>query len=674
MDFVITRELPTVGVNRVQANKDGQILIQVKNGVILFNPNENCIGKPKKLSDLVTLARLRVPAQKLENIFSNVAHKGLPKFAEGKNASGLTDLISFKNISISDSGVSKNLKCLYLCVTDSYNGIIFNYENGSLNPICNINEEIAIIESINTELLLNEEDMNKLRINYLCWIKGISFKYLKDPIWPLVTSSLFLCFTETSRNWVYQFNCFTNKITRKFLIDFKLETENDEYILYCEQGEWRESKSKDVLSIQIIVATSRNRVIIKKCLYDISTDQWNVEENNLFFSFDDYIVNLKVHSIDNKDILSVLLPNSMEIYSLEEETNVEILLNNVITMDNLIQFNDFKLEGLIHIILSNTFGYLIHIKLNIKDFSIIGNEHYNYQEKIESEELPIFNKLNKINENNTSNSIIIDSLNIDTTGELIYMTTLPSHMKSNFKFFNEKKDDITFSIFKSTQDSKINFNNKDYFNSVYSTPILWKSIENLMFGVEGDIKKNYTNMIEGINYEGSILNNLFLNFELDSERINSVLGNEEDLLKFKRKMQRFIANEILKLIESHKIATNSEEDLFIYFQYSKLLNKNIPEKSICKLRVQGKNNNIYERFDASMIDIDKCIKEGGIVQSLEGHYWKLCDVTLLPILSPIVKHCGNCNSVKVSGGSGEVLSKVMEATPLCPFCGGRYVE
>lgn len=169
----------------------------------------------------------------------------------------------------------------------------------------------------------------------------------------------------------------------------------------------------------------------------------------------------------------------------------------------------------------------------------------------------------------------------------------------------------------------------------------------------------------------SLLKELFLNPELDKERVANVIGGASLNKAFRRKIQRMIATEVLALMDADVLDTQSEEDMFIYFQFSKLVERKIPEKSICKMRVYG--TSLIESFDVSQLDIDRCIEAGGVVRSLEGHSWKLCDVTLLPILSPVVKRCTHCGSVKVGGGHGRVLETVLEASPVCVFCGGRYV-
>lgn len=686
-DFVITRELPAIGVDRVQGSKDGQILIQVKNGIVLLNTNENCNGRPKSLSDLFTLARLSVPAFKCENFFRNVAHDGMPKLGEAKVYTGVNEALSFTSVSISDSGVSQNLKCLYLTVTDAYNGIIFNYETGSLNPICTLNEEIARLEDINTEILLSEDDMRKLRINHLAWLKGIDYKYLQNPVWPLATSSLFMCFTETSDIWVYRYDCFSNKINRVFSFDMHLDSADNEHVLYYSQSDWIENKEVvDTLELyfQFAVVTSKNRIIVNKCSFNINANDWRVqkeESTEQILEVNDYITDLQVFTIGGENILTVVFSNSMKMYALNGEPKLlELALGNIVVMDNLIQFRDSQNESVLHSVLTNNFGELVHIKADTHAFRVISNEKHNYQEIIQSEELPLFEKLNDLN---SVESFVIDSLNMDPTGNFIYMLHSTSNLKSNFEFTNSKKDPISFAIIKAGQQSKIDFGNVSDFNSILSSPIYWKGMSCVTQGLDVDVVKADVqikveadaNADSGIGDKtkdkSGILKKLFLNPELDKERVANVIGGGVLDKAFKRKIQRMLAQEVLSLVDGDVVDTQSEEDMFIYFQYSKLVGRKIPETSICKMRVYG--TSLIESFDVSQLDIDHCIGEGGVVTSQEGHSWKLCDVTLLPILSPVVKRCTHCGSVKVGGGQGPVLESVLEATPVCIFCGGRYV-
>ena len=690
-DFVITRELSTIGADRVQGSKDGRILIQVKNGIVLLNTNENCHGKPKGLSDLFTLARLSVPSFKCENFFKNIAHEGMPKLGEAKVNAGANEPISFTSVSVSDSGVSKNLQCLYLSVTDAYNGIIFTYETGSLNPICILNEEIAELESIETDSLLTEDDMRKLRINFLVWLKGIDYKYLQNPVWPLATSSLFICFTESSEIWVYKYDCFTNTISRVFSFDLHLNSVQNEHVLYYKPSEWlaNQTTEQTELYFQFAVVTSKNRVIVRKCLINLSEKSWRVEEEAVGgqgLEFDYCVVNIGIHTIKQKNILSVVLPNAIKIFTLDRDAKaVELSLDNVVVMDNFIQFADSGNSSVLHSILTNSLGELRHIKLDVEKFEVISNGKYNYQEIIESEEIPLFEKLNDLN---SLDSFVINSLNMDPTGNLIYMLHSTSHLKSNFEFTNSKKDPISFAIVKADRNSRVDFDDVSNFNSILSSPIYWKGMSSIMKGLDAEVDVDMDVDVkmeaeeadtahkddtggQSTKDRSSLLKELFLNPELDKERVANVIGGASLDKAFKRKIQRMIATEVLALMDRDVLDTQSEEDMFIYFQYSKLVERKIPEKSICKMRVYG--TSLIESFDVSQLDIDRCIEAGGVVRSLEGHSWKLCDVTLLPILSPVVKRCTHCGSVKVGGGKGRVLETVLEASPVCVFCGGRYV-
>lgn len=695
-DFVITRELSTIGADRVQGSKDGRILIQVKNGIVLLNTNENCHGKPKGLSDLFTLARLSVPSFKCENFFRNVAHEGMPKLGEAKVNSGANEPISFTSVSVSDSGVSENLQCLYLTVTDAYNGIIFNYETGSLNPICILNDEIAELESIETDSLLTENDMRKLRINYLVWLKGIDYKYLQNPVWPLATSSLFICFTEASETWVYKYDCFTNSISRVFSFDLHLDSVQNEHVLYYKASDWLVNKNTEQAELyyQFAVVTSKNRVIVRKCSVDLSENSWRVEEEAVGgtgLEFDDSVVNIGIQTIGGKNMLSVALPNAIKMVTLDEDPKVvDISLDNVVVMDNFIQFADSRHRSVLHSILTNRLGELRHIKLDMEKFEVVSSGKYNYQQIIESEELPLFEKLNDLN---SLDSFVIDSLNTDPTGSLIYMLHSTSHLKSNFEFTNSKKDPISFAIVKADWNRRVDFEDVSNFNSILSSPTYWKGMSSIMKGLHVDVDVDVKMEVEEADADAdaaskadavlgnggepatkdrsSLLKELFLSPELDKERVANVIGGASLNKAFRRKIQRMIATEVLALMDADVLDTQSEEDMFIYFQFSKLVERKIPEKSICKMRVYG--TSLIESFDVSQLDIDRCIEAGGVVRSLEGHSWKLCDVTLLPILSPVVKRCTHCGSVKVGGGHGRVLETVLEASPVCVFCGGRYV-
>lgn len=677
-DFAIMREVPSYGINKIQASKDGQILIQSKNGFLMLNTNANCTNT-KCLSDLYTLSRLSIPSvnEKNANFFANVVHQGTSKFDEYKSTFNNNDTILFTNFSISESGVNQNFKCLYLSVSDCYNGIIFNYENGSLNPIIQVNEEIAKLENLNMKSLLTADEIRKLRINYMTWMKSIDYCSIKEPIWPLTTSSLFFCFTETNENWIYRYNNKDNTISRYLPINIDMNYHDNEYVLYMEQTEWKHDKNRsvDLYISYLAIVTSKNRLIIKSCLFDISKNSLTVLEDFRVLEIDDYIVRIKCYNCNDKHMLILLLPNSIQLVNLaenlKEQTNCsKVDLDNVFTMDNLIHFNFTDFNTRWDLLLTNNFGELVHIRYDIQDsdISVIFNNKYDYQKRIESNELPLFDKLNDLTSNET---IVIDSLNLDSTSNLIYMLYSSSYIKSKLEFSSSLKKDnkaigMQLSIVKSRFDSKVSSKDIDKFNCIYSSPMYWKSMNLLLPGIEEYTTSNGNDTVYEIEEGGSLLKKLFLNLSLDKERLYNVIYNDAGNKQFKSKIQGLLAKEILSLMDNEKLDTNSEEDMFIYFQYCKILGRKIPERSICKMVVQG--TNLIESFDAGNVEE----REVGVIRSMEGHYWKLCDVTLLPIMSPVMKRCNTCGSIRVGGGHGSIVERVLSVTPLCVFCGGRY--
>jgi hypothetical protein len=688
-DLVITNELATPGSNRIQGTKDGQILIQVRNGIIFLATKEKFNTKPNHLSDIFTFYRLSSSLSKYENFFKNVAHHGIPEMGETKTNMNTSDSIGINHISISDSGVSSNLECLFLIVTDAFNGIIYEFENGSLNPICLVNEEIAESENIDTSLIISEHDMRLLRINYMIWLNGIDFKYFKSPVWPLATSSCFICFNESNEIWMYRYDCFSKKIYRIISFELNLNQQLHECVLHCEQSKWIELDN-DQLAFTFAVVTSTNRIFIKNCFFSLIENSFTFSDDEKILEFTNTVINYKLLNDNEKLILCVVTTETIEFYNIKQanETKLVIPLNNVVIVENFVSFQDSKDLSISHLLASNSFGEITHVKFNTTMFEVISTNKYDYFNKINCDELPLFAKLNNLNERG---KFIIDSLTIDSTHNFIYLMHLPVDNKSNFVFGNTKKDILKFAVIKAQNDCTFDINNISIFNSITTSPGYWKCMNFAKMITNTDVNKdkNNENKISNLeikdssiaidNKDNSIISELILNKELDNERISNAINgydSEDSIFQiFKRKIQKKIALKVINMKKNVDTNEESEQDMFMYFQYCKLLGQPIPDTSICKMRVYG--TNLIESFDVGHSDLDKILKERQIV-SLQGHTWSICDVTLLPILSPSMMHCKHCNSIRVGtidkdASNNGVLSAVLAATPLCVFCGGRYV-
>lgn len=694
-DLTLSKDLTSLGIRKVQGTKDGQILVQIRNGLIMLATKEQPNIYPNSLSDIFTFYRLSASLNKYENFFKNVAHYGIPEMGETKTNMLTNESLCINSVSISDSGVSGNLECLFLVVTDAFNGIIFEFENGSLNPICLINKEIAEFENIDTGMIISENDMRLLRINHMMWLNGIGYKFLQNPVWPLVASSCFICFNETDTIWLYRYDCFNKKISRESSFNLYLDTLQHECILYCQQSSWKEVPKSDELSgeysLYFIFAsiTSLNRMIIKKCYLDLKTNKFYFSIDEFFIEFQDAVVDYKILESDKEVTLVVVTTESIEFHNLSDENlkSVKTPLNFTVVSENFANFKDIKTSLMYHFILCNSFGELLHIKFDINKFEIINNVSYNYFDKIDSTELPLFSKINSLVAND---KITIDSLTVDPTGNFIYILYFPADIKSNLIFGNSKKDALKIAIVSTQSGSKIDINDRSMYNSITTSPNYWKCMTSLQKYTSKSTSTNDEDIemedaqSEELSEEvsnSSILNELILNSKLDKQRINNSIngynnGNEE-FQTFKRKIQGIIATKVVNMIKDGSLKIKGELDKFMYYQYCKLIGEIIPNDAVCEMSVYG--TNLVENFNLGELDIDVVLKDRQLV-SVEGHTWQLCDVTLLPILSPTMRQCTHCHSVCIGKGKAERSSKnpvfatVSTATPLCVFCGGRYAQ
>lgn len=704
-DFTITRESPVAGINRIQESKDGQILIQVKNGLVMLSAKENYSGVPTRLSDMFTFQRLMGSLVKFDNFFKNVAHEGMPTLGESKSNNN-REAVNITHVSISDSGVSKTLKCLYLMVTDTCNGIIYGFENGSIEPACLLNERICDLEGIDTSKVISETDAGKLRINYMCWIKGIDYKYLqKETLWPLI-SSCFFCFTDSDTNWIYRYNCFTGAVERVLSFGFDLSGLDKERILYCEQSDWTEHRAggDHQLYFTFAVLTSLNRLILKRCSLDIFSKRFSIDDcgEAAVLTLDDMVVNYKVLHDGDATLVTVLLPHSVEVHALHRGRSRKLVcqLGNCVLMDSFVQF---RTAGGLDIIVSNPSGELGYIQVDLAAFAVRFNKAMAYSDEIRLDgdnavcaRIPLFAKLNALRK---SGNVSVDSLNVDSTGTQLYLMYSADESGSLVQFGRGRRETLNVAILKLTRDAAVDFADISTFNSVYTSPLYWKSIHCIMQGIDTAdggaggapaptalrapsedrpaVQGQAPEQRPAVDGDGrldvdAILLDLLMDRALERERVERAITDGDVDGTLRTKVQRLIAARVVQTRADGAAAPGaSTEDQLMHHRQRRLLGTPVgsagaaADHRVYRMPVEG--TSLEESFAAG-----SGLPTGvpaATIRSVEGHCWTVCSITQLPILSPSFRKCECCGSVCRAPDSG--LGR--RPLGLCVFCGGRYI-
>lgn len=676
-DLVINRALPTTGCKRMQHCQDGPIYILLKGEVVVLAPTKSASGK--KLSSHFTIQKLSGSlSSRNENWLHNALAWDDQAVALGQArlhtaANGLKAL----QLSVSDSGVSKDKSSLVLVVTDTMNGHLMQYHDGSLESLALVNELIGSFESINIGNVVLSEDLDKLRIKGMLWLKGIGNR---GAVWP--HQGHFVVFTSSSNTYV-----FTVNEEAEIVYGFDLGYTQNEHGVDFDISEGLESSY-----CYITVVTNFNRVIVKKLSFSDDGLFTCESENKKIEAVDESIVaTLSIKSM-GEIFLAIFYTNTITINQLSSDNKGLIInVNTNIIIESMDYFEG--LDGLVHVIFTNSFGYLGHIKFNSKSFTYDMNE-YNYFNGITSNTLPFFKKLNELNSNGKE-KYVIDTLAMDPTRTFLEFTYYPVNFTTKIDFLGNKRDPLMFSVVKTLEEAEVNFRNREIFNSIQSSPSFVKSVAQLEHELssnaslaEADEREKVKIKLEQVEEGGAeddenaslSLNNtqtaisaaMFQNDKLEQLRIETSMKGSTLVADQRVRILALLAKQVVSMVERGDLQLTSEYDTLMFLQYCSFLGLNKTPESTQKLPVLGCDLPL-ETFCGA-----KCTREGALPQlavSEEGHSWSICMTTLLPLLSSSVKRCSNCGSRRVAAEdvSGSVVEAVLAQTAICVFCGGKYV-
>ncbi|GMM28649.1 hypothetical protein DAMA08_013650 [Martiniozyma asiatica (nom. inval.)] len=731
-DFPILKVRPCPLATGITHTKDGSVYCLFKNDLVILQPKitNTAANLSNKLADYFTSVKLSGSLNKNENVLRNcLAINSEPRIGEARQHVS-SNGVKIIHLSSSNSGISNTKNCLILAVTDTLNGYLYEYNDGSMNCISVLNSIIADNEDVNVNGIISKQQLATIRIRKLVWLEGINYKHIRRPIWPLITNSLFVCITESSLAHIYKYD--DEDLTAKKVFDFDLELENEEYGVDCEVSKWINSE-KGVISCYIGVITNRNKFIFKCAELALDDNQLTVRDGNYVIDLDSPLVLFQLaSSVESNEALVLCCSiKTLKIHNISTCLFVEIPIKSSIAMENMTYFEDSQNSGLIHVILVNTFGSLIHVQYYTPSNQFEVN-YYNYFEHINDSSLPLFDKINSLNDNIRDKNVIL-SLSTDPTKTFLEFTYQPVNFTTTVDFSNSKRETINFSIIKAHRNGKVDFENFEHFNSIQTSPTFWRVINDISIALdrntelqdysyvpssmmqelasavmkplkrEKSAEANNNGVVstvdentENNNNSNSIIikkekdvptdleilqdsesdplqyadlsESMYLNPQLekiriDTTRAGSLLTKNSRLIILKK-----LAKKALEIIENYDIKFVSDEDIFIYNQYSKLLGVDM-EDSILSLEVDGMD--AVETFDLSDFHISN-EQSSFSFKSRENHTWGVCNVTLLPVLTPNVKTCTNCQTQMLKIAKGDLMEMILNSVPLCIFCGGRF--
>lgn len=700
-DLSISKVSPATGFERVVHNKDGDIVVIFRGDMILLRPHLGAKQSvSNKLTDHFTIQRLTGSLNKNDNVLRNYlaleSHRVIGEARPHNSANG----IKITSVSVSDSGISKTRGCMMLLVTDTLNGLLVKFAEGTIITVCAINSETAKIDKINTEKVMSALSLNRLRIRSLVWLKGLRYEHINSKIWPMIPGSLFVAVCQCNTCHIYQFNEETESVDRA--LEFSLGVGEEEWGLQCEVSDWDYSMFAQTSQIHsfITFVTNKNRIITKRAVYTLKSNEISVYDVSQEAPLDPIVANQLV-SCKNDTLLVTIYATRVRVCGLASGLNCSVEVNTPILVESLVHFADCQNENIVHIVFTNTFGYLGHIRVKLAESQCELNEH-NYFTGISDDSLPLFLKLNKINSENKE-KYVVDTLATDPTHTLLEFTYYPVNFTTKLDTSSVKRDPVMFAVVKTQKEAHPDYEDVSLFNSLQTSPAYVQSLSQLhnelsnadgmlqqtiadpkvkLENGDGDGDADATAVTEtsdpkkaidpnpSTHYSG-ISQAMFLSPDLEKLRINSskhgmVLTGETKLQVLKR-----LARQVVCMVQAGELQTNSEQDMFMFLQYCTLLGENRTPEYISALPVEGMDVN--ETFCSGQFTFPHHEGLPRTIMSLEDHAWSVCETTMLPILTSSVRTCTNCRSKCVASAPGLLCSAVLGAAPICIYCGGRLV-
>lgn len=691
-DYHITRYVGSSMPDQIHWSKDGNLLIIFKKDLMLLKPKREIQQPITKLKDIYTSTGFSGSLLSWENYIMSVAcNNEVVRVGQSKrHAQGLQNDNNLTEVAFSEQGIISSGESLITAVTDSFNGYIIKEVHGELKLICLLNQYIAEDNSVDISKILKMDQLSEIRIHSIAWTQQIDQKLISPPIWPIIPENIFVVLTESPLTYFYTIDSNNHPVKlTSFDTGLKVEKEDDEYGRKALISEWIDERNGTLVSY-LAILTTYNRIVIKRLTFCGSTfavdDHFNFEED----SSDGAISILKFKKVGNSfTILSVVSTNRISFVVFDSKGVQQQIHSHLFGIK--VQFNSIA-QGLtnrkgddhtiFHTLLSDEDRDLIHLKLDLPSLTsfkncgpIYGNS-FNYRKKIDSDELPIFDKLNEL----LNDSVFrILSISIDPSESFLgLLTSKFDPTQSIDGRIVSHHSDVSFSIIPFFSDLRSPMPNSE-FNSVQYSPNYMIQRSRLFQCFSEEIKSvdkpSHSEKLV-IRHEYSapskcLQANLYLSPESERTRTYNIYHRES----MDNSNQKLLANLVVEFLHNKQVSMTTSYDQLLYLQYLRLINGDVLKAQArtgkVEIEIPGMNG-IKETFS---LDKDKQISSQ--IESEEGHVWKVCDLTLLPLMTPKVKICETCGSRVLDRGSsnksfGELTDMILDSLQLCIHCGGRY--
>ncbi|VEU21982.1 DEKNAAC102964 [Brettanomyces naardenensis] len=709
-DYTISRAVGAHFPDQVKWSKDGGVFLLFKKDLIMLKTKKTNEADVTELGELFTPFQFSGTFMNWENyLMSVLCDDEIIRMGQAKrHIQGQQNDSSLTELACSESGISSSGGIMITLVTDSLNGYLVTETHGDLQLVCSLNKLIAELDGdMDIRNVLRADQLARLRIHTMGWANKLDFDRIGTPIWPIVSESLFVLFTESSTTWFYRINEEKDLPERVFSFETGLTVshDDDEYVRKCKISEWMKGNSKSAVVSYLLMITSKNRVLIRKLMFNLKDKQVGMvsEFDEVLDVVPGIISTGEFKKIgDQTVVLSILSTACLQFVVLSPQGIVEKfesdLLGTQVQCTSLVQFVSNREEDshlIFHTLVANSYRDLVHLKIDLPSSRSFANsgpilsKRYNYRQPLDvsdEERLPLFNKLKLLGK--TSNFRIL-SLTSDPTGKFLgLLTSLHDPEQPIDGRIISHREDLSFSVIP-VLDSDNSFDillDSAVFNSVQSAPILRLQSYQFLRSVLPDVEKTFdlgedTGTARQVVFEKDMdpVSCLQQNLILSSLSEKVRLTNTFNPSSINRSNLERLAKIVVELVRTGKLDLSSGYDQLMCQQYLRLLGLGAPNgfwgkyesRKEVTIPISGLDG-IVETFPLGSIGpTTDCIT------SNEGHTWKVCDLTLLPLLNPKVKQCSYCESRILCKPNpqfsyGNVTDLVLDSLKICIFCGGRH--
>lgn len=716
-DYNITRCVGTHLPDQIHWSSEGGVMLLFKKELLYLKARNQPDSDPKDIGELVTSYRYSGTLMNWENYLISVLCDN-EAIRIGQTKSHVLGQQNDNNpieVDFSESGVSKSGGPLITVVTDSLNGYLLEEKDGDLKMVSLLNKSIAERETMDINNVLTMDKLGKLRIHSISWVHKIDIDSVTPPVWPRMPENTFIVFTESSTTSLYAINPKTNKPERNGSFDtsLTLETSDDEYVRKSKISDWVHSELDSAILISYVaMITSKNRVILKALNFDTRSKKLFVDSTfTKILDYNSRISAVKFKKVgESQIVLSTVSTNKIKFIILSDKKHIQLLerdlFGNNFQCNSLTQFvinRDADSHVILYTFISDMLSNFIYLKIDLPSKSPFANcgpiygKKMNYRSVIQAtENLPIFDHLNGLRK---KGSYRILSMEIDPSGKFLgLLTSLFDRTQPVDGRIVSHHDNIYFSVVPVTK-SKLDysiFHNLNVFSCVQSSPLLKVQTMNFTKYLDRHDADNKTIDVEkqeisdgsivvpfedGMSCEAYLQKNLILSPQSEQVRINNTLMTLINQSQDDGNQLR-LARSIIELVRTKRVEMSSVYDRLMCRQFLRLLG--LPEEGSSNI-LGDKNNlalpvpgapDLSETFTFTSNPQRDLISTS--ITSEEGHTWKVCALTLIPILSPKIRICNYCGSrvLRVPEGFsyGTITDFVLNSLRVCIICGGRYHE